>query len=60
VRRVKNWQSGTMALRWVAAALQATSQSLRRIMGHDQLRMLKAALDEPARDKSLVQEAQTG
>jgi transposase-like protein len=60
VRRVKNWQSGTMALRWVAAAFEATSQSFRRIMGHEQLWMLKAALDAPDRDQSLVQEAHAG
>lgn len=60
VRRVTRWQSGTMALRWVAAAFDAASKNFRRVMGHEQLWMLKAALDEPARDQSLVQEAQAG
>jgi putative transposase len=57
MRRVKNWQSGAMALRWTAAAFDAASQGFRRIMGYEHLWMLKAALDEPARDRSLVQQA---
>jgi transposase-like protein len=60
VRRVTNGQSGTMALRWVAAAFDSTSKNVRRIMGHEQLGMLKAALDEPARDESLAQGPQAG
>lgn len=60
MRRVKNWQSGSMALRWTAAAFDAASKGFRRIMGHDHLWMLKAALDEPARDRSLVQQAVAG
>ncbi len=57
MRRVKNWQSGAMALRWTAAAFDAASKGFRRIMGHEYLWMLKAALDESARDRSLVQQA---
>jgi transposase-like protein len=57
MRRVKNWQSGAMALRWTAAAFEAASQGFRRIMGHEHLWMLKAVLDEPAKDRSLVQQA---
>jgi putative transposase len=60
MRRVKHWQSGSMALRWTAAAFEAASQGFRRIMGHEHLWMLKAALDEPARDRSLVQQAVAG
>ena len=60
MRRVKNWQSGSMALRWTAAAFDAASKGFRRIMGHEHLWMLKAALDEPARDRSLVQQAVAG
>ena len=48
MRRVKNWQSGSMALRWTAAAFEAASKGFRRIMGHEHLWMLKAALEEPA------------
>jgi transposase-like protein len=60
MHRVKHWQSGSMALRWTAAAFGAASQGFRRIMGYEHLWMLKAALDEPARDRSLVQQAVAG
>ena len=46
-RRVTNWQSGAMALRWAAASFEATAKNFRKIMGHEQLWMLKAHLDEP-------------
>lgn len=60
MRRVKNWQSGSMALRWTAAAFAAASKGFRRIMGHEHLWMLKAALEEPSQDRSLVQQAAVG
>jgi transposase-like protein len=60
MHRVKHWQSGSMALRWTAAAFEAASKGFRRIMGYEHLWMLKAALDEPARDRSLVQQAVAG
>ena len=60
VRRVKNWQSGSMALRWSAVAFDAISQGFRRIMGYKHLWMLKAALDEASKDRSLVEQAKAG
>jgi len=45
-RRVTHWQNGEMVLRWAAAALLETEKSFRRIMGHRDLWMLKAVLDE--------------
>ena len=45
-RRVCRWRDGTMVLRWAATAMQATEKHFRRIMGHEQLWMLKAYLDE--------------
>lgn len=54
-RRVKHWQTGTMALRWAAAAFEAASQNFRRIMGHEHLWMLRAALDESQQDRHLAQ-----
>jgi putative transposase len=60
VRRVKNWQSGSMALRWSAVAFDAISEGFRRIMGYRHLWMLKAALDEPSKDRSLVEQAKAG
>ena len=55
-RRVKRWQSGTMALRWAAASLDAASRNFHRIMGHQHLWMLKAALDKSQADHKLAQE----
>lgn len=60
VRRAKNWPSGAMALRWTAVAFDAISQGFRRIMGYKHLWMLKAALDEPSKDRSLVEQAKAG
>lgn len=60
VRRVKHWQSGSMALRWTAVAFDAISQGFRRIMGYNHLWMLKAALEEPSKDRSLVEQAKAG
>jgi putative transposase len=60
VGRVKHWQSGSMALRWTAVAFDAISQGFRRIMGYTHLWMLKAALDEPSKDRSLVEQAKAG
>jgi transposase-like protein len=60
VRRVKNCQSGSMALRWAAVAFDAVSKGFRRIMGYKHLWILKAALDEPSRDQSLVDQAKAG
>ena len=60
VRRVKHWQSGSMALRWAAVAFDAISKKFRRIMGYQELWMLKAALDEKAKDRLLVTQAQAG
>ena len=60
VGRVKHWQSGAMALRWTAVAFAAISQGFRRIMGHKHPWMLKAALDEPSKDRSLVEQAKAG
>ena len=46
-----------MALWCTAAAFDAASTEFRRIMDHEHLGMLKAALDEPSRDQPLVNEA---
>jgi len=44
--RVTRWQDGTMVLRWAAASALETEKHFRKIMGHRDLWMLKAALDE--------------
>ena len=59
-RRVKHWQNGTMALRWAAAAFEAAAKNFRRIMGHEHLWMLRAALDETATDPQLADATKAG
>ncbi len=45
-RRVTRWRDGQMALRWAGAAAVETEKGFRKIMGHRELWMLKAALEE--------------
>jgi transposase-like protein len=40
IGRVKNWQSGEMALRWMAMAYDVSSKKFKRIMGYNDLWML--------------------
>ena len=42
---VKNWQNGTMALRWCAAGMAEASNQFRRVNGHLHLPALRTALD---------------
>ncbi len=44
--RVTRWRSGEMALRWAGAAALETERNFRKIIGHEDLWMLKAVLDE--------------
>ncbi len=44
--RVTRWRDGGMVLRWAAAAALETERNFRKIMGHRDLWMLKAALEE--------------
>lgn len=55
--RVTRWRDGEMALRWAAAAALETEKSFRKIMGHRDLWMLKAALDD---DQALSDQASAG
>jgi putative transposase len=59
-RRVTHWQSGSMALRWAAAGFVETEKNYRRIMGYQQLWMLKAALDESREDEAFASERKCG
>jgi transposase-like protein len=52
--RVKHWRDGCMALRWTAASFAASEKNFRRIMGHEHLWMLEAALNEPQQDQQLA------
>ena len=42
---VKNWQNGTMALRWCAAGMIEASKQFRRVNGHLHLPTLRTALE---------------
>ena len=44
--RVTRWRSGEMALRWASAAALETEKHFRKVVGHRDLWMLKAALEE--------------
>lgn len=44
--RVKNWQDGQMVVRWVGCALPDVEKRFKKIMGHQQLSVLIAKLDE--------------
>jgi hypothetical protein len=60
VGRVRNWQSGAMALRWSSCAFDAASKQFRKIMGHRQLWMLKAHLDAIGKEAQLEQVRRAG
>lgn len=59
-RRITNWQSGNMALRWAAAAFVETEKHYRRIMGYQHLWMLKAHLDGGADRDGLTEQRMAG
>jgi hypothetical protein len=50
--RVTRWRNDEMALRWAAVAALESERNSRRIIGHEHLWMLRAALDDgrPARE----------
>jgi putative transposase len=49
-----------MVLRWAAAGFVETEKNYRRIMGYQQLWMLKAALDESLEDPSFASQRKCG
>jgi putative transposase len=55
IGRVRNWQSGAMALRWSSCGFEAASKKFRKVMGHQQLWMLKAHLDALGKEEKLEQ-----
>jgi transposase-like protein len=58
VGRVTRWQSETMALRWSSCAFEAASRQFRKVMGYQQLWMLKAHLDALGKEAKLDQAKQ--
>lgn len=59
-RRVCRWKDGAMVLRWAASAYLATEKSFRRIMGFQQLWMLKSYLDENQEAATVAAERKVG
>jgi transposase-like protein len=54
MRRVTNWQSGEMAVRWAAVTFLDTERSYRRILGYHQLWILKAHLHERLEEEGIA------
>jgi hypothetical protein len=44
----RHWQDGKMVLRWMASAFLQTEKHFRKVMGHKELWILKAALRNDA------------
>ena len=52
-RRVPHWQDGKMVLRWMASAFLQTEKHFRKVMGHRELWILKAALPDDAQPATI-------
>ena len=52
--RVTRWRDGQMVLRWTASALVTLEKRMRRIMGHQQLWMLEAKLQDETREQGVA------
>ena len=52
-RNVKNWQNGTMALRWCAAGMVEAGKQFRRVNGHLHLPALRDALERHVAAKNV-------
>jgi len=59
-RRVCNWKDGKMVLRWAAAAYLTTEKRFRRIMGFEQLWILKSYLDRDQEAATVAAEKKVG
>jgi len=52
--RVTRWRDGQMVLRWTASALVSLEKRMRRIMGHQQLWILEAKLQEENQEQGVA------
>jgi len=52
-RRVTQWESGSMVLRWAAASFRSAEQNFRRVGGYKDLWMLSAALGRNDSEKEV-------
>lgn len=50
--RVKRWQNGEQALRWIATGMMAAEEKFRKIKGYKQIPVLMAALNQACRGES--------
>jgi len=58
-RRVTRWRDGQMVLRWTASALMTLEKRMRRIMGHQQLWMLEAKLQDANQGQGVAQKVKS-
>lgn len=58
--RVTNWKNGAMVLRWAATAFAETEKNFRRVLGYQQLWMLRAYLDESHEGRTVVNQRKAG
>lgn len=59
-RRVSRWQDGKMVLRWAASAMLDAEKRFRRIMGYQQLWILKSYLDQDETAESVAAQRKAG
>jgi len=52
--RVTRWRDGQMALRWTASSLVCLEKRMRRIMGHQQLWILEAKLQDHTQEQAVA------
>jgi len=57
--RVTRWRDGQMVLRWTAAALVTLEKRMRRIMGHQQLWMLEAKLQNQEEEQMVARKVKS-
>ena len=57
--RVTHWRDGQMVLRWAAAALVTLEKRMRRIMGHQQLWMLAAKLQNQEEQQGVARKVKS-
>ena len=57
--RVTRWRDGQMVLRWTASALVTLEKRMRRIMGHQQLWILEAKLQDQNQEQGVARKVKS-
>ena len=57
--RVTRWRDGQMVLRWTASALVCLEKRMRRIMGHQQLWILEAKLQNQNQEQGVAKKVKS-